>query len=228
MTGILYLAGIKPPEQVKEHFQYEPLSDAKLVEHIGEEGEKVTTLYGAFRRASFQAVAIITTTGYGTADFDVWPDFCRFGLLIMMFWGGCAGSTGGGMKMIRVLVLFKAGWRELLKMVRPHLVAPLKIGRTSMSEDGVVNIMAFFIMFMVLFVLGTILMTLFMPDMVTAISSVAATLGNIGPGLNGVGSTQNYGWIPVPGKWILIICMLLGRLEIFTILIALRPDTWKK
>jgi len=215
-------------EQARDHFQYEPLPEEQFAEHVAAESEKVSTLYGSFRHAAFQTVAIVTTTGYGTADFDLWPDLCRFGLLLLMFWGGCAGSTGGGMKMIRVLVVLKAGWRELLKMMRPHLVAPLKIGGASMSEDRVVNIIAFFIMFMVLFVIGSLLMTLFIPDLVTAIATVAASLGNIGPGLGGIGSTQNYGWIPIPGKWILIIFMLLGRLEIFTILIALRPATWKK
>jgi trk system potassium uptake protein TrkH len=107
-------------------------------------------------------------------------------------------------------------------------VAPLKIGRVSMDEQRVVNIAAFSILFVVIFVAGSLLMTLFIPDLTTAASAVAATLGNIGPGLSGVGSTQNYAWIPVPGKWILVICMLLGRLEIFTVLLALRPSFWKK
>ncbi len=227
-TGILYLTGLKPVEQSIEHYQYEPRSIEELQAHTLNESEKVSTLYGSFRRVAFQTLAIVTTTGYGTADFDIWPDFCRFALLFLMFWGGCAGSTGGGMKMIRILVVLKVGWRELQKMIRPHLVAPVKIGGISMSEERVINIGAFFMLFVIIFVLCSLLMTLFIPDLVTAISSVAATLGNIGPGLNGVGSTQTYAWIPIPGKWILIFCMLLGRLEIFTILLALRPSFWKK
>ena len=228
MTGILFWAGIKPAAQVVEHYQFEPRTEAGLDIHLEAESDKVSTLYGDFRHAAFQAVSIVTTTGYGTADFDVWPDFCRFGLLFLMFWGGCAGSTGGGMKMIRIMVVLKIGWRELQKMIRPHLVAPLKIGGSSMDEERVINIGAFFILFVVIFVVCSLLMTLFIPDLLTSVATVVATLGNIGPGLDGVGSTQNYGWIPIPGKWILIICMLLGRLEIFTILIALRPSTWKK
>jgi trk system potassium uptake protein TrkH len=227
-TGILYLAGIKPVHHTLYHFQYHPRSIAEITDHIEREAGHVETFYGAFRRAAFQAVSIITTTGYGTADFDLWPDFCRLGLLLLMFWGGCAGSTGGGMKMVRIMVVLKVGLRELQKMVRPHLVAPLKIGRVSMDEQRVVNIAAFSILFVVIFVAGSLLMTLFIPDLTTAASAVAATLGNIGPGLSGVGSTQNYAWIPVPGKWILVICMLLGRLEIFTVLLALRPSFWKK
>jgi len=227
-TGILYLAGIKPVNQSAVQYQYEPRPIEEFQEHVNIEGEKVSTLYGAFRHSAFQALAIITTTGYGTADFDLWPNFCRFAFLFLMFWGGCAGSTGGGMKMIRIMVVLKVGWRELQKMVRPHLVAPLKIGGISMDEERVVNIGAFFILFVVIFVVCSLLMMLFVPDFVTAISTVAATLGNIGPGLNGIGSTQTYAWIPIPGKWVLIICMLLGRLEIFTILLALRLSFWKK
>jgi trk system potassium uptake protein TrkH len=222
------MAGIKPADHAVSHYQYEPLPLEEFQDHVDEEGAKVSTLYGAFRHAAFQVVSITTTTGYGTADFDLWPNFCRFGLLFLMFWGGCAGSTGGGMKMIRILVVFKIGWRELKKMVRPHLVAPLKVGGVSMDEQRVINIAAFFILFAVIFVAASLLMTLFVPDLETAFATAAATLGNIGPGLAGIGSTQTYAWIPIPGKWILVICMLLGRLEIFTILLALRPSFWQK
>lgn len=227
-TAILYFNGVKHADDAHLHFRYEPRTHEDFVSHVEHEQDKISTLYGAFRRSSFQVVSIITTTGYGTADFDVWPDVLRFGLLILMFWGGCAGSTGGGMKMIRIMVVLKTGWRELQKIVKPHLVAPLKIGDSAMDEDRVINIGAFFIMFMVIFAVCSLLMMLFVPDFITAISAVAATIGNIGPGLNGVGSIENYGWIPIPGKWVLIVCMLLGRLEVFTILIALRPSTWQR
>jgi trk system potassium uptake protein len=227
-SGVLYTAGIKPEHHAVVHYQFAPRHPEEFRIHHESQAEQVSTLYGAVRYASFQVVSIVTTTGYGTADFDLWPNLCRFGLVILMFWGGCAGSTGGGMKMIRVMVVLKAGWRELSKMVRPHLIAPLKIGGSSMKEDQVTNIAAFFILFAMIFVLCSLLMMLFVPDLVTGIASVAATLGNIGPGLSGVGPTQTYEWIPIPGKWILIICMLLGRLEIFTILLALRPSFWKK
>lgn len=227
-TGILYFAGIKPAHLAQEHFRHDPITTGQFQHHVAEEGAKVSTLYGSFRRSVFQVISIVTTTGYGTADFDLWPDLCRLALLVLMFWGGCAGSTGGGMKMIRVLVVFKVGWRELQKIIRPHLVAPLKIGGSSMDENRVINIAAFFILFVVTFVAASLIMTLFIPDLLTAAASVAATLGNIGPGLSGIGSIENYGWIPVPGKWILIVCMLLGRLELFTILLALRPSFWRK
>jgi len=227
-TGILFLSGIKPEDQIADQFQNQPRTEEQLETHIENEKEKISSLYSTIRVVTFQTLAIITTTGYGTADFDIWPDICRFGFLFLMFWGGCAGSTGGGMKIIRIMVILKIGWRELHKMIRPHLVAPLKFGDASIDEKRVMNIAAFFILFIVLFVAGSLIMTLFIPDMLTATSTVVATLGNIGPGLNGVGSTQNFAWIPIPGKWVLIILMLLGRLEIFTILVALRPSFWKK
>jgi len=228
MTAILYFSGIKPPEEAyRHHRHYIPEYD-NFVEHVEHEEAKVADLYGAFRYASFQAVSIVTTTGYVTADFDIWPNVIRFGLLVLMFWGGCAGSTGGGMKMIRIMVVLKVGWRELQKMIKPHLVAPVKIGGSSMDEERVINIGAFFILFLVITAAATLSMMLVLTDFETALSTVCATIGNIGPGLSGVGAYEHYAWIPLPGKWILVICMLLGRLEIFTILIALRPSTWQK
>jgi len=228
LTGILFFAGIKPAHHSEGQYRNNPPTVQEFHQHVDEEAEKVSTLYGAFRRAAFQTAAIITTTGYGTADFDLWPDFCRFAFLFLMFWGGCAGSTGGGIKIIRIMVVLKAGWRELKKITHPHLVAPLKIGGSSMDERQVISICAFVLLFLITFIIGVFLMTLFIPDLVTAISTVVATLANIGPGLNGVGSIENYGWIPIPGKWILIVLMLLGRLELFTILLALRPSFWKR
>lgn len=227
-TGILYLTGTKPTYQVIEHFHHAPVSYQDLDRHILLEGERVSSLYGSLRLSAFQVISIATSTGFGTADFDIWPDFLRFLLLIMMLWGGCAGSTSGGMKMIRILVVFKSGWRELKTMISPHAIAPLKIGGISMEEKQVVGIGAFVILYLVTFATGAGLMTLFVPDILTAASAAATTLGNVGPGLCGVGSTQTYAWIPIPGKWVLVILMLLGRLELFTILLALRPSFWKR
>jgi len=228
MTAILYIDGIKPVDEAYRHHRNYIPDYESFTEHAETEGDKVSSLYGAFRYASFQALAIITTTGYVTADFDIWPNVLRFGLLMLMFWGGCAGSTGGGMKMIRIMVILKVGWRELQKMTKPHLVAPVKIGGAAMDEERVINIGAFFMLFLVITAIASLAMMLVVPDFVTALSTVIATIGNIGPGLSGVGAYQHYAWIPLPGKWILVICMLLGRLEIFTILVALRPSTWQK
>jgi trk system potassium uptake protein TrkH len=227
VTAILYYNDLPSAEHSAVHFRHTSPTMEAFSQHVSAESSKLGTLYQCLRRAAFQVVSIITTTGYGTADFDVWPDICRFLLVILMFWGGCAGSTGGGMKMIRIMVVLKLVGRELRKMSKPRLIAPLKVGGITIDEVRVVNIMIFFILFIGLFVISALLLSMFVPDLVTAISAATATIGNIGPGLSGVGSMEHYGWIPLPGKWILIFCMLLGRLEIYTVLIAFRPSTWK-
>jgi len=145
-----------------------------------------------------------------------------------MFFGGCAGSTGGGMKMVRIMVVFKVALNELRKLTQPRLVSPIKIGGQPIDDAKVINVVSFFVLFTGLFVLVGMLLTLFMPDMTTAFSASIATIGNIGPGLAGVGAVENYAWIPIPAKWLLVLSMLLGRLEIFTVLIILRPSIWRK
>ncbi len=227
-TLLLWMGGLPSSEEVATHFTHEPRSETELAAHLERESDKVDSLAGAFRYASFQVIAIVTTTGFGTADFDAWPRVIGLLFVVLMFWGGSAGSTGGGMKMIRVMVTFKAAWRELKKVVRPRLLAPLKVRRTPLGEDRVANIVGFFVLFVGLFVVCSVIMCFFVPDLTTAVASVAASIGNIGPGLSGVGSTQTYSWIPIPGKWLLVLCMLLGRLEIFTVLVVMRPGFWRK
>jgi len=225
----LFLHGgdLKPTDKAYIHYRHERLDIEDFSQYVHRESQKYRDVHGTVRTAVFQTVAITTTTGYGTADFDLWPDLGRIIMLVLMFFGGCAGSTGGGMKQIRILLLMKAGWRELRKLTQPKLIAPLKLGGMTIEEHRIANIASFFILFMVLFVVGSILMTLFIPDLVTSVSATAACINNIGPGLAAVGSVEHYGWIPIPGKWILIACMLLGRLEIFTILIVFRPSFWR-
>ncbi|MDO9695223.1 MAG: TrkH family potassium uptake protein [Candidatus Latescibacteria bacterium] len=228
VTAALLVAGLPDPGSPAGSYHVSPLSPEGYSAHLQAEAAKVADPAGALRHAAFQVVSITTTTGFCTADFDLWPTSAGLLLVVLMFWGGCAGSTGGGMKMIRVLVTIKASWRELKKVMRPRLVAPLKIRRSSLQEPMVANIVGFFVLFVGLFVVCSLLMTLIVPDLVTAVTSVAACIGNVGPGLAGVGATQNYAWIPLPGKWVLILCMLLGRLEIFTVLVVLRPSFWRR
>jgi trk system potassium uptake protein TrkH len=227
-TALLHFGGLPDAEVSHSHYQFAPRSVEAHAAHVAAQELEISNLPGAFRQAAFQVVAIVTTTGYGTADFDVWPRAIGLLLVVLMLWGGCAGSTGGGMKMIRILVVLKSAWRELARIVRPRLIAPLKIRGASLQEGMISNILGFFLLFVGLFVACSLIMTLFIPDLTTAVVSVAATIGNIGPGLSGVGSTQNYAWIPLPGKWVLILCMLLGRLEIFTVLVVLRPSFWRR
>ena len=145
-----------------------------------------------------------------------------------MFIGGCAGSTGGGMKVIRLFVLIKALFAEIVRVLHPQAIVPVRVGKATVNRNVLTNILVFFTLFLFSFVLGVLIMTALGLDHVTAFGSVAATLGNIGPGLGNVGPTDNYAHIPVMGKWVLALLMLMGRLELFTVIILLSPNFWKR
>ena len=180
------------------------------------------------RDAFFTGTSVMTTTGFCTADFDRWPDASRFVLLLMMFIGACAGSTGGGMKVVRVMVVVKSVLREIKVFMRPTAAIKVKLGSKPVEPDTVSHIGAFIMIFVIVFALASFLMTFYTGDLETATSSVIASLGNVGPGLNAVGPTQNYGAIPHGGQAVLIVCMLLGRLELYTVLMLFMPGLWKR
>ncbi len=181
-----------------------------------------------FRDATFTATSVLTTTGFCTADFDQWPNASRLLLVLMMFMGGCAGSTGGGMKIVRIFIVFKKMVRELRLFMRPSAVIQVKLGGKPVEQEIISHISAFVAIFILIFAIGSFIMTFFTPDLETATTSVIATLGNIGPGLNAVGATQNYAAISPLGQGILTVFMLLGRLELYTVLILFLPGFWKK
>ncbi|NQT91149.1 MAG: TrkH family potassium uptake protein [Lentisphaerae bacterium] len=182
----------------------------------------------ALRAGFFQGTSIMTTTGYCTEDFNLWPAASRFLLVLLMFVGGCGGSTGGGVKAVRCFVVLKKIGRELQRVMRPQAAVRIRLGSELLSDNVVSNIAAFVIIFVGVFALASLVMTFYTPDLVTATSSVAATLGNIGPGLAAVGATETYAFIPAPGKLVLTLCMLLGRLELYTVLVLLLPSFWRK
>lgn len=182
----------------------------------------------AFRNTLFQVVSILTTTGYGTADYEQWAFSSQFILFLFMFIGGCAGSTGGGMKVIRLFVLIKFVRAEVQRLLHPRAVIPIRVGNTTIPREIVTNIVGFFLLMTALFVGGVIFMSVLGLDLETSLGAVAATLGNIGPGLGSVGPTDNYAHIPLIGKWVLTFFMLAGRLEIYTVLILFAPSFWKK
>ncbi|MFZ0389982.1 MAG: TrkH family potassium uptake protein [Calditrichia bacterium] len=181
-----------------------------------------------FRNTLFQVVSILTTTGYGTADYETWSFSSQFILFLYMFIGGCAGSTGGGMKVIRLYVLLKFVGVELRRLLHPQGVIPIRVGQTVIPRDIAMNIMGFFVLMVALFISGVIIMSFLGLDFESAFGAIAATLGNIGPGLGSVGPTDHYGNVPFLGKWVLSFFMLAGRLEIYTVLILLAPTYWKK
>lgn len=186
------------------------------------------SLGASFRRAVFQAVSITTTTGYCTADFGAWPALSRWILLSLMFFGGCAGSTGGALKQMRILILLKSGYRGVLHLIHPQAVVGVRMDGKLLSEEVISGVVNLFLLYVFLFVLASTVMLILGLDLTTAISSVAATIGNIGPGLGLVGAAKNYAWISPVGKLVLCGCMLLGRLEIYTVLVLFAPSFWRK
>ena len=182
----------------------------------------------AFRHGLFQTIAISTTTGYGTDNFNVYPPFARLLLILLMFIGGSAGSTAGGMKVSRILVLLKIVRAELFKAVHPNVVVAIKIGKNPIPDATAKSVAGFFILFIVVFAVGSMFMAALGLDIITAFSSVVATLANIGPGLGKVGSLEHYAHIPEIGKLFLSFCMILGRLELFTIMALFLPAFWRK
>ncbi|KJS87561.1 MAG: potassium transporter [Peptococcaceae bacterium BICA1-8] len=182
----------------------------------------------ALTAAAFQVVSIITTTGYATYDFDQWPLLTKSILFTLMFIGGCAGSTGGAIKVGRILILLKQTALELKRAIHPRMIIQLKIREKVIPENIVINILQFFFIYMMLFMLSSIIMTGFGLDILSAMTSVAATLGNVGPGLGLVGPTQNYNFVPSLGKFYLSFLMLLGRLELYTVLVIFSPHFWRK
>jgi trk system potassium uptake protein len=179
----------------------------------------------SLRYGIFEMVSIATTTGFGNADFSVWPIFLPVLLFMMAFIGGCAGSTGGGMKVIRVLLIFRQGSREIARLIHPNAIIPVKVGRMAVSERVLEAVWGFFALYVLTYMVMMLLLLATGMDHVTAFSAVGACLNNLGPGLNDV--SAHYGNIGDAAKWILSFTMLLGRLEIFTLLVLVSPAFWR-
>jgi trk system potassium uptake protein TrkH len=182
----------------------------------------------ALRYGFFQVASIVTTTGFATADYEQWPAMSQLILLMCMFLGASAGSTGGGMKVLRVMLCLKFCYQELFYLVHPHAVSRVKIGGKTVPNDVMRSVLGFMALYVGLFGFCAVLLAGLGVDFTTAFAAVAATLGNIGPGFGMVGPVENYAQIPYLGKWLLIWCMLLGRLEIYTVIILLVPEFYRK
>ncbi|MDC7220767.1 MAG: potassium transporter TrkG [Spirochaetales bacterium] len=182
----------------------------------------------SFRFSAFQAASIITTTGFATADFAQWPEFSQNLLFFLMFVGGCAGSTGGGMKVVRLTMLTKVGLNEMKRFIHPKGIFPLRINGEVVKKDIVYSIAGFVMLYLFILLLVTLAVSFGGHDIITSFTTALATLGNIGPGFGKVGPAMNYHFYSVPIKWILSFAMMLGRLEIYTVLVILTPHFWKK
>ena len=183
----------------------------------------------AFREASFQVLAIITTTGFGTADYMAWGPFATVLFFLMMFSGASAGSTSGGIKVIRTLLVLKNSVLELKRQIYGKAILPVRFNGRAISNDVVAKILAFFLFFILWFGIGTMVMAGLGLDVESAMGATIAALGNIGPGIGAVGpgDPQNFAAIPDAGKWFLSFLMLLGRLELFTVMLLIMPFFWK-
>lgn len=181
----------------------------------------------ALRYASFQVVSIMTTTGFCTADFNAWPYFSRVLLLLLMFVGGCAGSTGGGMKVVRIVMLLKMAYWRLESTFRPHTVRLIRVSGVVIDDDIQKMVYGFFVIYLAWFAGGFLFLSFLGLPFETALTAVAATLNNIGPGLGAIGADYSYNLIPDVGKIFLSLCMVLGRLELFSICVLFIPSFWK-
>lgn len=184
-------------------------------------GEAVTT-------STFQTVSIMTTTGYTTANYDAWPSFSRFLLVLLMFVGGCAASTAGAMKQVRLLLMLKMLKKKLKQLLNPHAVVHVRLGKAVVSDQDLHTVTMFFFAYILIFIISTGAMLAMGLDMITGASAAASCLGNVGPALGAVGPNYSYAAFPGLAKVWLIACMWLGRLEIFTALILFVPTAYKK
>jgi trk system potassium uptake protein TrkH len=181
----------------------------------------------SFRHALFQVIAIVTTTGFVTADFTIWTSFLLVFFFGIMFLGGSAGSTAGGVKVVRHLIMIKTGFTEFRKTLHPNAILPVRYNKNSIPKKIIYNIMAFFMLYMLAFIIGSLVFSMFDIDFVSSVGLAASSLGNVGPALGDFGPVHNYSALPNIAKWWCGFLMLIGRLELFTVLILLTPFFWR-
>ncbi len=182
----------------------------------------------ALRYGAFQSASILTTTGFATADFDLWPAFSKIILFLLMFIGGCSGSTGGGIKVIRIVTLFKQAAAEMKYLVFPRRVFRIRINGSSIRKDFVFNITGFVFLYLLILLLTTMVVASGGYGILTSLTAALATVGNIGPGFDLVGPTMNYAFFPAYIKWFLSFAMMVGRLEVYTVMVIFTVHFWKE
>lgn len=187
-----------------------------------------TDVMSALRFSAFQVVSVITTTGYATADYSKWPAYTQMLLVLLMLVGGCAGSTAGAMKCVRIQILGKQISAELRRFIHPHAVVPVRLGEHAIDHSMAFSAATFIGLYMLIFFASALAVTATGTDVLTAFTGVAATLGNVGPGLGQVGPVENFASQHVFSKWVYTFCMLCGRLELYTVLVLFTKDAWKR
>jgi trk system potassium uptake protein len=188
----------------------------------GNGGEK------AFRDALFQVVSLITTTGFVSADYTSWTPFLTMLFFLLLFFGACAGSTSGGVKLVRHIILAKNSILELKRQLHPSAVIPVRLNSRAINPTVTYSIKAFIMLYLIIFALGCVVMAMLGLDFETSLGAVATSLGNVGPGIGNVGPTDNFAQMPVAAKWCLSALMLIGRLELFTVIVLFTPYFWKR
>ena len=190
--------------------------------------EKYSFNLDSIRHAMFTSVSLITTTGFGTENFESWPSLSKTLIFFLLFIGGCAGSTTGGMKIIRTILIGKYLISEVRKMLHPKGVFPIRISGNVIPDDVVKTTLGFYLFYLFIFVFSSLLFSILGLDLETSLSASASAIGNIGPGLGSIGPYENWGHFPDIAKWIASFCMLLGRLEIFTVMVLFSRTFWKR
>jgi trk system potassium uptake protein TrkH len=184
------------------------------------------SLFEAITASAFQVASIVSSTGFATTDFDLWPGLSKTILVLLMFMGACAGSTGGGIKVSRFVLAAKSIKKELHSYIHPKAVKQIVMDDKEVDYGTVRSVFIYFVTFVIIFVVSILIIALEEKDLVTNFTSVATTLNNIGPGLSMVGPTQNFGHFTLLSKWVFIFDMLAGRLELFPLLILFHPSIW--
>lgn len=229
--NVYYLIRVRKPMQAFKHeemrYYMGIILAAILLITINIRGS-FQSLFEAFHHAAFQVASIITTTGFSTVDFNLWPEFSKTILVALMFVGACAGSTGGGIKVSRVMIMLKMVKNELSYLIHPKRVRQVTMEDRVVNKEILRSVSVFFIAYIAIFVASTLLVSLDKKDFTTNFTAVAATLNNIGPGLNEVGPAANFGVYCQPAKFVLMFDMLAGRLELFPLLLLFSPSTWKR
>jgi trk system potassium uptake protein TrkH len=186
------------------------------------------TLESSFRDSAFSIISVLSSTGFATIDYEKWSPFFTHFFLFLLLFGACAGSTSGGIKMVRYQLLLKNSFQELKRLIHPSAVLPVRQNGRTISQEIITKVAAFVLLYLAIFGVSSLIMSMLGLEITSAMGSVAACMGNIGPGLGTTGPVTNYSSVPDIGKWLLSFNMLLGRLEIYTVLMILSPTFWRE